>query len=178
MRREPFENKMRSRAESFQHSRKFIQGHAQPAHPCIHFQMHSLAHRSGRCGILQRLDVPRLPYRGSEPQAHDLAFFAAPETRHQQNPRLDTRLAQRDRLIERCNAQPLRAFRLQSARAFHGTVAVSVGFHHRAHGHPRSCMFHNRAEVLPQSSQRNFRPCGSGGHAAQNFCSCRHWARL
>ena len=60
----------------------------------------------------------------------------------------------------------------------HGAVAVSVGLHHRTHDHPRSCMFHNCAEVLPQSSQGNLRPCGAGGHAVQSFCSCRHWPRL
>ena len=45
-------------------------------------------------------------------QADNLALFAAPEPRHQQNSRLDAGFSQRDRFIERRDSQPGGTFRL------------------------------------------------------------------
>ena len=169
---------MRSRTQSFQHRGKFSQRHTEPAHACVHFQMHRMPHCAGSRGLLQRLDVPRFPHRGSEPQADDLALFTSPEPRHEQDSRLNACLAQWDRLIERRDAQPGCAFGLQSARAFHSAVAVSIGLHYCAHGHSRARMLHHRAEVLPQSGQRDFRPCRAGRHSAQKFLQLTPRARL
>ena len=87
----------------------------------------------------------------------------------------NARIAQRDRLIQRSHAQPVRAFGLKRARTLHRAVPVGIGLHHGAHSHTRSHMLLHRAKVLPQSGQGDFRPGGTRRHAAQDFCCASHF---
>lgn len=106
--------------------------------------------------------------------ADNFSFFATPEAGHQQNTGFDIRIAQRDGLVERCDPEPFRSFRLQSAGALHRAVAVGIGFYDGAYRNAGPRVLHNRSEVLPQIGQGNLGPCGTGGHAARNFYSARH----
>ena len=151
MGRKSFQHEMLGRSQSRRARREVVDADSQAAHAGIDFQVHRLpCHAQRGCGLIQRLDMPRFPNRGSEMQADDLAFLASPEAGHQKNVGANARLAQRNRFVERSHAQPARTFRLQRARALDRAVTVSVGFHHGAHGHVRSHVLLHRAEVLPQ----------------------------
>src|SRR6202790_4100919 len=116
---------MWSSIQRLQDGGEFIERHAQPAHAGVDLQMDGMRLQAMRGGVVQGLDMPRLPRGGSEPSPDDLTLFPAPEAGHQQNARLDARIPQWNCLIQRSDTQPLRSFRRQGARTFHSTMAIS-----------------------------------------------------
>ena len=132
-------------------------------------------HSKRRSCFVQRFDLPRLPHCRSEAQPHNFAFFAAPEARHQQNVCPNAGLAQRNRFIERCHSQPVRAFRFEVHASTRQPVTVSVGLDHGANGYAFTHVLLDGAEILPQCSQRYVRPRRARRHSAQDFCSSRHF---
>src|SRR5580658_7852803 len=140
--------------------------------------MYGMTGGAARCGVLQGFDVPWLPHSRSELDLDYLPFISTQETCQPPLARLRHCVAQWNCFIERGNAQPARAFVLQSPRTFHSSVAVSVGFHHSTDGHASARMLDDSAKVLPQIGEGDFRPSGAGSYAARNFCSACHCSRL
>ena len=124
-------------------------------------------------GLLQQLHLSRLPDRGSQLQANDFFFFAAPETGHQKDASANTGITQGNGFIQRSNAEPARSFLLQRLGTLRGAVAIGVRLHHRADGDARYRYALDDAEVVAQVLQRHLGPGRSRRRTLQDF-SCSH----
>src|SRR5579871_608782 len=161
--------------QCFEHGWKLLDSDAEASHSRVDLQVHGMLCYSKCCSsLVERFDLPSLPHCWSEFEADDLVFLAAPEPGHEQDVGLNSRLVQRDRLIERRDAKPLCALRLERTRALDGAVSVSVGFHDGTNRHALSDMLLHCAEVLPKSGERDIRPRRARCRAAYDFCSCGH----
>src|SRR3954464_11718665 len=129
--------------------------------------------QAGR-GLLEQVHLARLPDCGSQLQANEVLFFAAPETSHQKDASANTGVTQWDRFIQRSNAEPARSFLLQRLGTFSGAVPVSVRLDNRADGDARTDVPLDHAEVIAQVLQRNLGPGRSSRRTFQDF-SRGHW---
>src|SRR5207247_9296664 len=84
---------------------------SEPPHATIELQMNRKRGNTypGRRS-LKELNVPGFPDRGCQIEPDDLFLFAAPESSHQQDSAFDSLFAQGNRLVERRDAEPGRAF--------------------------------------------------------------------
>src|SRR5579871_5614075 len=128
-------------------------------------------------GLFQQFDLRCLPYRRRQIEAHNLFFFASPETGHQQNAPANASFAKRNGLIERGHPKPAGAFFIERARAFDRPMPVAIGLDDSANGYTRSEMLLYGAKILAQRTQRNVRPCGTSRNALGKFDGS-HFARL
>jgi hypothetical protein len=103
-----------------------------------------------RCGPFKLFDLARFPHRGREAEAHDLLFFASPESRHQENARSDAGFTQGDRFVERSDSQPAGSCLFKRSCALDRSMAVGICFYDGANRNPDLDVPLEDSEVVPQ----------------------------
>src|SRR5437667_10004172 len=106
----------------------------------------------------QALDLSGFPHGRSEAKTNDLFLLAPPESCHQQNASLNSRIAQRNRFVERSDAQPLRPFFLERPCTLHRSMPVAIRFHDRANRHIHAYMPLPYSEFVTAIAKRSLSP--------------------
>src|SRR3989441_10411106 len=128
-------------------------------------------------GLFQALDLPGLPHSRSEAKTNDLFLLAPPESCHQQNASLNSRIAQRNRFVERSHAQPLCPFFFESPRALDCAMSIAIRLHHRANRHIHAYMALHHSEVVTEIANRDLSPGRTRRRALCDFDGS-HFVRL
>src|SRR2546425_5832086 len=130
-----------------------------------------------RGSLFQALDLPGLPHSWSEAKTNDFFLLAPPESCHQQNASLNSRIAQRNRFVERSDAQPLRPFFLERPCTLHRSMPVAIRFHDRANRHIHAYMPLHYSEVVTEIANRDLSPGRTRRRALCDFDGS-HFVRL
>src|SRR5216117_4063506 len=96
----------------------------------------------------QALDLSGFPHGRSEAKTNELFLLAPPESCHQQNASLNSRITQRNRFVERSHAQPLIPFFSESPRPLDRAMSVAIRLHHHANRHFRAYMALHHSTVV------------------------------
>src|SRR5437667_9146685 len=101
-----------------------------------------------RGSLFQALDLPGLPHSWSEAKTNDFFLLAPPESCHQQNASLNSRIAQRNRFVERSHAQPLCPFFFERPRALDCAMSIAIRLYDRANRHIHAYMALHHSKVV------------------------------